>query len=176
MIKIYFIRHGEADYSLFGTKFYIGYGENFNSLTEHGIKQIKETAKDNRLKTCNIILSSPYTRALFSAAILSKELNIDLVVEPDLHEWVNDYEYKNIVSKDGTELEEYNKYNGEYPDDGISRTWECNEMLRKRIFSTLEKYKDYEKIIVVCHGILIHSLCTDKWMDNAEVFEYEMDI
>ena len=36
------------------------------------------TAKDYRLKDCEIIVSSPYTRALQSAAIISKELSIDI--------------------------------------------------------------------------------------------------
>lgn len=37
-----------------------------------------------------MILSSPYTRALQTAAILSRELNIDLQVEFDLREWQPD--------------------------------------------------------------------------------------
>ena len=69
----YFIRHGETDYSDRNTKIYKGFGVNLSPLSENGIQQIKETAKDLRLTDADIILSSPYTRALQTAAILSKE-------------------------------------------------------------------------------------------------------
>ena len=54
----------------------------------NGIKEIQNTSKDKRLCDAGIILSSPYTRALQTAAILSKELRIDMIVETDLHEWI----------------------------------------------------------------------------------------
>jgi len=30
----------------------------------------------------------------------------------------------------------------------------------------------YDKVIVVCHGILIHSVSGGKWLENAEIYEY----
>jgi len=75
----YLIRHGESDYSEKGTKIYRGFGENLAPLTLNGIKQIKKTAQDTRLKSAQIIISSPYTRAVQTAAIISKELQIDIV-------------------------------------------------------------------------------------------------
>ena len=66
----YFIRHGETDYSNNGQKIYKGVGENFAPPTVKSIEQIKKTSTDIRLAEADIIVSSPYTRALQSAAIL----------------------------------------------------------------------------------------------------------
>lgn len=70
----YLVRHGQTDYSMKNSRIYQGFGVNLAPLSETGVQQIEEMAKDVRLKGTEIILSSPYTRALQTAAILSKEL------------------------------------------------------------------------------------------------------
>ena len=66
-------------------------------LQRDKIKDVIETSKDIRLKNAQIIVSSPYTRALQTASIISKETGLDIVVEPDIREWQPDltYQYKN---------------------------------------------------------------------------------
>ena len=168
----YLIRHGETDYSERGTKIYQGHGENLAPLTERGIQQILETAKDPRLKDADIIISSPYTRAIHTSAILSKELQINIRIETDIHEWQADIQYNFLCSEIAEKhCKEFNIYDGVYP-KGISPTWENNEMLKNRLHSVLDKYKSYEKIIVVCHGMLIHSVYQDHWLENGEIVEY----
>ena len=66
----YFIKHGKSDYSKRNTKIYQGFGVNLSPMSELGVKQIKEISHDERLKSADLILSSPYTRALQTAAIL----------------------------------------------------------------------------------------------------------
>lgn len=149
----YFIRHGETDYSERNTKIYKGYGVNLSPLSENGIKQIKETAKDVRLADGDIILSSPYTRALQTAAILSKEIGIDITVETDLHEWVANKNY--IYDEDEKAEKSYQKYadlQGEYQ-DGTDEVWETKQMMQERVLAVLKKYGQYKKVIVVCHGM-----------------------
>ena len=173
IIMFYLIRHGEADYSEMGTKIYQGHGLNLVPLTERGILQIRETAKDARLKNAGIIVSSPFTRAVQTAAILSKKLQIDIIVETDIHEWQAD---KNFIFLQGEAAErqfkEYNLYNGEYP-KGTELLFETNTMLRNRLHKVLEKYKSFKNVIVVCHGTLIHSVFQDKWFENGEIGEYD---
>ncbi len=60
------------------------------TLSEKGIEQIHETAKDSRLQNAELIITSPFGRALHSAAILSKDLSVEMRVETDLHEWLAD--------------------------------------------------------------------------------------
>ena len=75
MTKFYLVRHGDPDPTMAGKMIFKGRGRNFAALSEEGQKQIKNAATDPRLKDCEIILASPYTRALQSAAIISKEYN-----------------------------------------------------------------------------------------------------
>ena len=90
MATFYFIRHGQMDTSMAEKKFYKGFAYNMMTLSEKGIEQIHETAKDNRLQNAELIITSPYGRAIHSAAILSKDINIEMRVETDLHEWLAD--------------------------------------------------------------------------------------
>lgn len=45
----YFVRHGKTDYSQRNTKVYQGFGVNLARLSEKGVEQIRETARDPRL-------------------------------------------------------------------------------------------------------------------------------
>lgn len=171
----YLIRHGEPDYSKIGTKIYQGVGVDFSSLSKLGVCQIKKAAKDNRLKEAEIIISSPYTRALHSAAILSKELNLEIIIETDLHEWVNDKNY-NCIGKNNSDIsyQEFCEFNGRYP-KGKDCQWENDEILKNRITGVLNKYIEYDKVIVVCHGMLIHSIFQDHWLECGEIVEYNLE-
>ena len=96
MATFYFIRHGKPDYTYGDIHGFIGQGHDFAPLKEERINDVIETSKDERLKDAQIIVSSPYTRALQTASIISKEKGIDIVVEPDIREWQPDltYQYK----------------------------------------------------------------------------------
>ena len=170
----YLVRHGEPDYSSVGTKIYQGIGINFSSLSKEGVNQIKNTAKDYRLKDADIIISSPFTRALQTSAILSKELQLEIIVETDLHEWLSNKHYNNLDKKDDISYQEYCNFCGKYP-EGEERLWENDEILKNRITSVLKKYKDYNKVVVVCHGMLIHSIYPDHWLECGEIVEYQFE-
>lgn len=170
----YLIRHGATDYSQRNTKIYQGMGVNLSSLSEAGIQQIKETAKDPRLKDSAVILSSPYTRALQTAAILSKELGIEIIVETDLHEWLANKNY--IYEDDETAQKNYREYEdnqGKYP-DGRERDWEDAQIIKERVQAVLKKYKHYEKVIVACHGTLIQAVTGKHHPQNGEIVEFEL--
>ena len=73
MATFYLIRHGKPDYTYGDTHGFIGQGHDFAPLNEERINEVVETSKDERLKKAQIIVSSPYTRALQTASIISKE-------------------------------------------------------------------------------------------------------
>ncbi|AVM68261.1 histidine phosphatase family protein [Lachnospiraceae bacterium oral taxon 500] len=154
----YFVRHGKTDYSEHNQKIYQGYGVNLASLAEKGKKQIKQTAKDERLQDADLIISSPYTRALQSAAILSRKLNVKLEVETDLHEWLAN---KNYMYEEDSRAElacaEYFSLNGDYP-PGQDRNWESRQLMAERVCKVLEKYSQYDKVIVVGHSMMIQAV------------------
>lgn len=155
MTKLILIRHGEPDYNMVIQRNFKGHGMDLGQLTPQGIEQAKAVSKDERLKGAELIVSSPYTRALQTAAIISKETKLDINIEVDIHEWMPDLTF-NYSSDEFTRIaaRECTAYKGTYTDNDI-RGWEKLETLANRAFRCLEKYLCYDKIIVVTHGILM---------------------
>ena len=58
-------------------------GFNMITLSEEGKKQIEAASKDVRLQKADLIITSPYGRTLHTAAILSRNLGLEIVVETD---------------------------------------------------------------------------------------------
>lgn len=82
MALYYLVRHGEPDYEAIANIGFYGFGRSFAPLSERGIKQVEIAANNNRLLTADIIVSSPYTRALQTAAIISRKINKEIIIEP----------------------------------------------------------------------------------------------
>lgn len=157
MTLFYLVRHGEPDWSLNEQHRLKGHGRDLPSLTERGIMQAKKAAQDERLKAAKVIVSSPYTRALQTAAILSKELHIDLRVEFDLREWQPDLTFELDSLERLRELtDEYERYNGMYP-EGERRLWETKQALKQRMDGVLDNYQHVSHVIVVAHGEIIRT-------------------
>jgi len=168
MTVFYLIRHGEPTYQSVNDRNFIGHGLDLAPLTEVGIQQLKETSKDNRLKNCEIIVSSPYTRALQSASILSKELGIDIEVDVDLHEWIPDIiNFQHRTSEECFSLSR----DGIHP-EGEVKVWETKENMKRRINGVLEKYLKYNRVIVVCHEMVIKTIEYQEKVANGEIIEY----
>lgn len=85
-MKIVFIRHGEPDKKEVDKRGFIGQGRDMAPLTELGIKQAEEVSLSPLLEGCQVIVSSPYTRALQTAAIISKNTGLNIKVEVDILE------------------------------------------------------------------------------------------
>lgn len=153
----FLVRHGKTDYSEKNTKIYQGFGVNLAPLSEKGMRQAKKAAKDPRLKDAEMILSSPYTRALQTAAIISRKTGTKIVVETELHEWLANKDYI-VLPEDLAEqnYEEYRALGGEYP-PGKTKDWEDRTTLKNRLDGVLTKYADLKKVIVVCHGTMIEA-------------------
>ncbi len=129
--------------------------------------------KIQNLKDADIIISSPYTRALQTAAIISRETGIKLVVENDLHEWMPDTKFIYDYEVSGA-FQEYFEAEGKRNVSHKYR-WESYEDLKKRVQLTLLKYKNYKKVIVVCHGIVMSSLTRfDDIIEHCGVREVDL--
>ncbi|MCM1126341.1 MAG: phosphoglycerate mutase family protein [Lachnospiraceae bacterium] len=170
----YFVRHGETDYTEKDSKIYQGFGVNLAGLSAIGIQQIQKTAKDERLQGADIILSSPYTRALQTAAILSKELNAPIAVETNLHEWLANKNY--IYEEDATAEQAYLDYtfnHGSYPEDK-EQTWEDAKSIKERVLNVLKKYSGYNKVIVASHGMMIQAVTEiGDYPQKGEIVEFD---
>ena len=173
MAQFYLVRHGEADYSQLMEKGFFGFGRDFAPLSESGIVQSEKTAKDQRLKSAQIIVSSPYTRALQTAAIISRETALKICVEVDLHEWIPDKTNQYKTSQEAfASAKEFYDNSGVYP-KGHQLRWENLEEVRKRMQRVAEKYAGYEKVIFVGHSMAFGTLTNIDGMKPAEIIEWE---
>lgn len=175
MALFYLIRHGEPDYEAVSKLGFYGFGRSFAPLSECGVKQAEETAKDARLLDADLIICSPYTRALQTAAIISREINKEIVVEPELHEWIVD-RTNTITSSEEVAIlgKEFQEYKGVYP-EGQEMRWETLSSLKTRIKRVADKYADYNKVIIVGHGMAFRVL---KYIGNiapGEIIECEYE-
>lgn len=152
-MKVVLIRHGEPRYDEVIKRGYPNQGYDLGKLTDLGVKQAEEVSNDERLKGATLIVSSPYTRALQTAAIISRLTNIPLVVENDLHEWIPDLDFSNSDLVESS-YDDYVKHRGVDNKNKLIN-WESYETLKKRTHRALEPYKKYDKIIVVCHGLVM---------------------
>ena len=171
MALFYLIRHGEANYDHLLENGFWGFGRDFAPLSEKGKHQAEMTAKDTRLKNAELIVSSPYTRAMQTAQIISRETGIRVEVDIDLHEWIPDVNNQYTTSEESfAAAREFTKYGGEYP-PGEKFKWESLSNMRKRMLRVADKYLDHDKVIFVGHGMVFRCLTYIEKMEPAEIIE-----
>ena len=133
MAVFYLVRHGEADYDHMLEKGFWGFGRDFAPLSPKGRQQAETAARDGRLKSAEIIVSFPYTRALQTAQIISTETGIRVEVEVDLHEWEPDQDNLYTTSEESFAFaREFTEWKGEYP-PGVKFRWETLTSMRQRM-------------------------------------------
>ena len=154
MTEFVFIRHAEPDFSRRGTLIYRGWGECMATLSEKGEAQARSLAEDAAVQGADTILTSPYSRALHSAAILSRALDLPLTVEPLLHEWCADRNYAYLTQEEAdARYADFLAHDGVAPAEGCE--WESIADVQRRVDSVLARYTEYKKVLVVCHGMLM---------------------
>ena len=157
VMKIILLRHSEPDYSGVDARGFVGFARDFAPLTQQGIKLAHKASKFPEFSGAEIIVSSPVTRALQTAAIISKNLHLDLTVDIGFHERLPDVQ--NLL-KTQEEIEksyeEYDACKGVFSDNKLHH-WESVEQQISRVKSSLASYmeKFYSKIIIVTHGELM---------------------
>jgi len=174
-MKIVFIRHGEPDKSIVDARGFVGQGRDMAPLTELGIRQAEEVSRNPKLNGCQIIISSPYTRALQTAAIISKNTGLNIKVEVDIQEFIPDKTFQVKGEAENKLLhKDFMSCLGEYP-VGEIRNWETISEIIKRTQPVLNKYVDmgYEKIIVVAHGGVIRRYTGVRLINHCEVCEVD---
>ncbi len=156
------VRHGEPRYDELMVDNQYGIAWDFGRLTDAGIEQALERAKDPRFSDADLILSSPYTRSLETAAIIASKTGLSVRVETNLHEWSPDLTFNYRFGREKEDeikavMDEYFTHKGERPVDSKLQ-WESISNVRKRVMDVLNNYLSYQKVIVVCHGIVMNSV------------------
>ena len=89
----------------------------------------------------------------------------------DLHEWIPDQDNQYETSEESFALaREFTKCKGEYP-PGEKLRWESLTSMRQRIRRVADRYADYDKVILVGHGMVFRCLTYIETMRPAEIIE-----
>ena len=156
-MEVLFIRHGEPTYDNVHDHNLVSY---LGELTPDGRWQAEVVAVQPALYGSEVIVASPFTRALQTAAIISRKTNYPLYVEPGLHEWLCDKSHQKTLDVDYgiCSYREFVEHNG-VRDDTCKYNWESAEEIAARAYPVIEKYRNlgYKKIIVVAHAMLIRT-------------------
>ena len=161
-MEIVFVRHGEPTYEYVGERGFVGHGRALSQLTQEGRRQALEAAQNPLLKDVELLVASPYPRALETAAILSRRLDLDIEVELDLREWEPDL--TQTFSTDEASIQAFKlcEDNRGVCPPGSELQYEELETVFNRAKKCLLKYLPYRKIAVVSHGVLIRQFSQGK--------------
>ncbi len=173
-MKLFFVRHGETDWESVESRGAKGWAKDFAPLTPLGRLQIDTIARDFRLQEAEAILCSTFTRALESAALLSRAINKPLYVEHDLHEWLPQKDP--LADLDPNLIERASRdFDGRAPaEEGAP--WESVAEVRERVLGVLRRYRHFSTLVVVTHGVVIGSIVgVQRLVDHAEIVPFDLD-
>lgn len=153
MTTYYLIRHAEPEWRSSDSVPTGGLRREFCPLSIKGVRQAKELIGDARLQGAQVIVSSPYTRALHTAAILSRGLNLPLEVEFDLYEWVPDYA---AAALHDAAAEPFSPCRRRAPQRENMRDELVSEVAERTV-SVLRRFSAHSEVIVLCHGGVIEA-------------------
>ncbi|OOE73343.1 histidine phosphatase family protein [Salinivibrio sp. PR6] len=174
-MKVVFVRHGKTDYSLADARQMSQLEKDYAPLQRACIPAIQSLADHPSLQHADIILSSPYTRALQTAEILNRQLQKELFVEHDLREWQADIKgsYIPLSERDRRWIEYRELFaNG---NEVTNAGYESATALYRRVTSVLDTYQDYNTIAVIAHFNVIESLVgyREQGIEYGEVIEVD---
>ncbi|HEL1633324.1 TPA: histidine phosphatase family protein [Streptococcus suis] len=177
-MQILFVRHSEPDYSMFdqhdNPRLYAGFGRDLAPLTEKGRALAQKVASSPVFAQAQVVIASSVTRALETATYIAQAQQLPLLVEPFFHEWRPDMTGQN-ASQDEAVLAHrlFLENSGAVPESSPVR-YETAAEMRERFLQALEKYKAYDRIIIVCHGMLIRQFVPKETIAYCEILEYTL--
>jgi broad specificity phosphatase PhoE len=169
---ILLVRHEETDWEMTRERGLVGLQQDFVQLTRAGERRAEKLGESPQFFNAELIVSSPYTRALQTAALINRTLDLPLIIEFDLHELLPDTSRRaHEVEKTLQLCADFDANRGAYP-PGQDRPWESLESAGHRVKKVLKKYSGHNKVIVVCHEKVIKSLIGWRPIGHGEIIEY----
>nr|WP_134118353.1 histidine phosphatase family protein [Kribbella kalugense] len=160
MTQIYLVRHGEADYEPIDSRGWPGMAADSAPLSSVGMKQAEELADILGGVRATYLVSSPFTRALHSAAIIGHRLALGVRVDYDLRDWLPDHSglWRTVADVHAAKAE-FETYDGEWP-DGIQRAWEPLSRVRERARAALARHTASTDgpVLAITHATVIRAL------------------
>ena len=158
--QIYLVRHGEPDYAPIDSRGWPGMAADSAPLTALGVKQAEELADLLSGIQATYLVSSPFTRALHSAAIIGHRLALGVRVDYDLRDWLPDHtgSWRGVADVRAAHAE-FEAYDGEWP-EGLQRPWEPLSRGRERARAALARHTASTDgpVLAITHAMVIRAL------------------
>ena len=164
MIQIYLVRHGEPDYEPVDSRGWPGMAADTAPLSAAGMKQAEELADLLSGIGATYLVSSPFTRAMHSAAIIGHRLALGVRVDYDLRDWLpNSSGWWRGAADVRAAQAEFEEFDGEWP-DGIPRPWEPLSQVRERALAVLARHtaRTNGPVLVITHAMVIRALTGER--------------
>lgn len=156
---VFLMRHGETDWPRVNERGWVGLANDFAPLTERGREQAAIAARRVSEFGPTMLLTSPMTRAMETAAIVGRRVGLDPVVEMDLREWLPD---KAMAWSSWEDVQQAYKAMVESADAAPAptmRRWETTSEVRRRGLEALRPYFASDgSVVAVCHEVIIHAI------------------
>ncbi|HAS3026658.1 TPA: histidine phosphatase family protein [Vibrio parahaemolyticus] len=157
-MDIIFVRHGVPDFSLADERCMTQLEKDYAPLDRAYLSELHQKLTNAVFDDAQAIICSPYTRALQTAEILNRRHGFELFVEHDLREWRADTAggYISLAERDRRwhEYRELLKLRLPISDE----RYEHVTALKARTMAVLERYRQYDKVIVVSHFNVFEAL------------------
>ena len=177
-MTVYLMRHGEPTYRDTAALGLPGMGAELGQLTPEGIAQAEEAAKDSRIQDTDLILASPYPRALQTAAIVSRRIDKPIEVAVGIFEWLPRTDFSAASHTEIVEAwNEYKANAGVHKPGDRYPLWETHAQMRARAVEAVKPYlqrDDIQKLLIVCHGGIMRALMNTpalKKIHFCEIYE-----
>lgn len=161
-MTIYLMRHGEPTYRDVEALGLPGMGAELGQLTPEGILQAEAGAKDSRIQDVDLIVSSPYPRALQTAAIVSRRIDKPIDIAVGIYEWLPRVDFAAATHEEIVDgWKEYKANGGVHTPHDRFPHWETHAQLRKRCLAAVAPFiarTDISKLLIVCHGGVMRAL------------------
>ncbi|MEV6412322.1 histidine phosphatase family protein [Kribbella sp. NPDC051718] len=177
MTQIYLVRHGQPDYAPVDSCGWPGMATDAAPLTPEGAKQAEAVADLLSGIGATYLVSSPFTRALHSAAIIGHRLALGVRVDYDLRDWLPDStgSWRGVADVRAAEAE-LDEYDGEWP-EGIRRAWEPLSVVRARAREALARHTASTDgpVLAITHAMVIRALTGERGVEHGRhvYFSYE---
>ncbi|MFI5708583.1 histidine phosphatase family protein [Kribbella sp. NPDC051620] len=177
MTQIYLVRHGQPDYAPVDSRGWPGMAADAAPLTPEGSKQAEAVADLLSGIGATYLVSSPFTRALHSAAIIGHRLALGVRVDYDLRDWLPDStgSWRGVADVRAAEAE-LDEYDGEWH-QGIRRSWEPLSVVRARAREALARHTASTDgpVLAITHAMVIRALTGERGVEHGGhvYFSYE---
>jgi broad specificity phosphatase PhoE len=158
-VTVLLMRHGEPDWGQVKDPRWRGAANDWAPLTPHGQVQAEHAADRLAGQHPTLVLSSPMTRALQTAAIVASRLALPLAVELDLREWLPDETYQWTSAHEVASAYTDMLHRGGTRENHGSGRWEPLDQVRDRALAALHRHANPgATVVAVCHEVLIHAV------------------